>query len=99
MAACPDRRAGGRQRRVLRQRDGVAVVARRATATAGTRLGRRAGTGPTGPRPSHRRQPHRARPQEEAMSSTRRPATGSVLGEAVTKARTAPDLAVTGEVI
>lgn len=33
------------------------------------------------------------------MSTTRHPATPSVLGEAVTKARTAPDLAVTGEVI
>lgn len=32
-------------------------------------------------------------------TTTRRPATASVLGEAVTKARTTPDLAVTGEVI
>jgi hypothetical protein len=32
-------------------------------------------------------------------TTTRRPATASVLGEAVTKARTIPYLAVTGEVI
>jgi len=44
--------------------------------------------------------PHLARPQEEAMSTTtRRLATASVLGEAVTKARTTPDFAITGEVI
>jgi hypothetical protein len=44
--------------------------------------------------------PHRARPQEEAMSTTtRRLATASVLGDAVTKARTTPDFAITGEVI
>jgi hypothetical protein len=32
-------------------------------------------------------------------TTTRGPATASVLGEAVTKARTTPDLTVTGEVI